>query len=92
MCWVALDRGIRQAIANARPGDLPRWTAARDAILEQVMTLGWSEERRAFVQEYDGTVLDASLLLMPLVGFITPRDPRWLSTLDAELDRAASAA
>lgn len=56
------------------------------------MTLGWSEERRAFVQEYDGTVLDASLLLMPLVGFITPRDPRWLSTLDAELDRAASAA
>ncbi|GHB74008.1 glucoamylase [Streptomyces cirratus] len=83
MCWVALDRGIRQAVATARPGDLARWTAARDAILNQVMTLGWSEERQAFVQEYDNTVLDASLLLMPLVGFITPKDPRWLSTLDA---------
>ncbi|OKK21890.1 glucoamylase [Streptomyces sp. CB00455] len=83
MCWVALDRGIRQATATARPADLPRWTAARNAILEQVMTRGWSEERRAFVQEYANTVLDASLLLMPLVGFITPNDPRWLSTLDA---------
>ncbi|MFF7176940.1 glycoside hydrolase family 15 protein [Streptomyces sp. NPDC008121] len=83
MCWVALDHGIRQATATARPADIARWTAARDAILEQVMTRGWSEERRAFVQEYDSTVLDASLLLMPLVGFITPTDPRWLSTLDA---------
>ncbi|MFJ3876479.1 glycoside hydrolase family 15 protein [Streptomyces sp. NPDC090077] len=86
MCWVALDRGIRQATVTARPGNLPRWTAARDAILEQIMTLGWSTERGAFVQEYDSTVLDASLLLMPLVGFITPGDPRWLSTLDA-MDR-----
>ncbi|MFD3938697.1 glycoside hydrolase family 15 protein [Streptomyces sp. NPDC058611] len=83
MCWVALDRGIRQATDTARPADLTRWTAARDAILEQIMTLGWSEERGAFVQEYENTVLDASLLLMPLVGFITPADPRWLSTLDA---------
>ncbi|RSS57762.1 glycoside hydrolase family 15 protein [Streptomyces sp. WAC07061] len=83
MCWVALDRGIRQAVANSRPCDLARWTATRDAILEQIMTLGWSEERQAFVQEYDNTVLDASLLLMPLVGFIAPKDPRWLSTLDA---------
>ncbi|MEU7602161.1 glycoside hydrolase family 15 protein [Streptomyces sp. NPDC040724] len=83
MCWVALDRGIRQATATARPADLIRWTAARDAILEQIMTLGWSEKRHAFVQEYDSTVLDASLLLMPMVGFIAPKDPRWLSTLDA---------
>ncbi|MEU8464536.1 glycoside hydrolase family 15 protein [Streptomyces sp. NPDC029003] len=83
MCWVAFDRGIRQAVANARPADLPRWTAERDAIMEQIMTRGWSAERRAFVQHYDSTVLDASLLLMPLVGFIAPKDPRWLSTLDA---------
>ncbi|MET9962268.1 glycoside hydrolase family 15 protein [Streptomyces sp. NPDC006326] len=83
MCWVAVDRGIRQATANARPGDLTRWTATRDAILHQVMTRGWSEERRAFVQHYGSTVLDASLLLMPLVGFVPPKDPRWLSTLDA---------
>ncbi|MGW6980460.1 glycoside hydrolase family 15 protein [Streptomyces sp. NPDC054932] len=83
MCWVALDRGIRQATELARPADIPRWTAARDAILQQIMTLGWSEERRAFVQHYDTTVLDASLLMMPLVGFIAPKDPRWLSTLEA---------
>ncbi|MFD9406547.1 glycoside hydrolase family 15 protein [Streptomyces sp. NPDC059989] len=83
MCWVAFDRGIRQAVANARPADLPRWTAVRDAIMEQIMTRGWSRERQAFVQHYRTTVLDASLLLMPLVGFIAPRDPRWLSTLDA---------
>ncbi|MFD9334627.1 glycoside hydrolase family 15 protein [Streptomyces sp. NPDC060028] len=83
MCWVAFDRGIRQAMANARPADLDRWTATRDAIMEQVMTRGWSTERKAFVQQYGSTVLDASLLLMPLVGFIAPKDLRWLSTLDA---------
>ncbi|AWZ03602.1 MULTISPECIES: glycoside hydrolase family 15 protein [unclassified Streptomyces] len=83
MCWVAFDRGIRQATANARPADLIRWTTARDTIMDQIMTRGWSEERRAFVQHYGSTVLDASLLLMPLVGFIAPTDPRWLSTLDA---------
>ncbi|MFD9307163.1 glycoside hydrolase family 15 protein [Streptomyces sp. NPDC060048] len=83
MCWVAFDRGIRQAVANARPADLTRWTAVRDAIMEQIMTRGWSAERQAFVQHYGSTVLDASLLLMPLVGFIAPKDPRWLSTLDA---------
>ncbi|MEV8531734.1 glycoside hydrolase family 15 protein [Streptomyces sp. NPDC051211] len=83
MCWVAFDRGIRQATALARPADLARWTASRDAIMDQIMTRGWSEERRAFVQHHGSTVLDASLLLMPLVGFISPKDPRWLSTLDA---------
>ncbi|WP_374772492.1 glycoside hydrolase family 15 protein [Streptomyces sp. NBC_01310] len=83
MCWVALDRGIRQATTLARPADVVRWTAARDAILQQIMTRGWSEERQAFVQHYGTTVLDASLLMMPLVGFITPNDPRWLSTLEA---------
>ncbi|MEU6892633.1 glycoside hydrolase family 15 protein [Streptomyces sp. NPDC046557] len=86
MCWVALDRGIRQAVATARPADLTRWTAVRDVLLDQIMTRGWSRERRAFVQRYDSSVLDASLLMMPLVGFIPPKDPRWLSTLDA-MDR-----
>ncbi|MFF8510152.1 glycoside hydrolase family 15 protein [Streptomyces sp. NPDC015492] len=86
MCWVALDRGIRLATAYARPADLGRWTAQRDAILVQVMERGWNPERRAFVQHYDSEVLDASLLLMPLVGFISPKAPSWLSTLDA-MDR-----
>ncbi|CAL9661970.1 Trehalase [Streptomyces sp. enrichment culture] len=83
MCWVAFDRAIRHATAFARPADVPRWTAARDAVFRQVMERGWSPERQAFVQHYDSQVLDASLLLMPLVGFIAPKDPRWLSTLDA---------
>ncbi|MGI5358904.1 glycoside hydrolase family 15 protein [Streptomyces sp. CA-252508] len=83
MCWTAFDRGIRLATALARPADVAGWTAARDAIFTQVMERGWSERRGAFVQHYDGEVLDASLLLMPVVGFLSPRDRRWLSTLDA---------
>ncbi|MER5197547.1 glycoside hydrolase family 15 protein [Streptomyces sp. NPDC002755] len=83
MCWTAFDRGIRLARDFARPADLSGWIAARDAILRQVMERGWSRRREAFVQHYGSEVLDASLLLMPAVGFITPRDPRWLSTLDA---------
>ncbi|MER7204412.1 glucoamylase [Streptomyces sp. CB01635] len=83
MCWTAFDRGIRVAQELARPADLTAWTAARDTILRQIMDRGWSEKRRAFVQHYGSDVLDASLLLMPGVRFVTPRDPRWLSTLDA---------
>ncbi|MDQ1034216.1 GH15 family glucan-1,4-alpha-glucosidase [Streptomyces sp. V3I8] len=83
MCWVAFDRGIRMARDFARPADIPEWTTARDDILRQVMERGWSTSRRSFVQNYEDTTLDASLLLMPSVGFISPKDPRWLSTLDA---------
>ncbi|MFD3943880.1 glycoside hydrolase family 15 protein [Streptomyces sp. NPDC058579] len=86
MCWVALDRGIRLATEYARPADLPRWIAQRDAILVQVMERGWNPDRQAFVQHYGSEVLDASLLLMPLVGFISPKAPSWLATLDA-MDR-----
>ena len=83
MSWVALDRAVRMARSLGRPGDLERWTTERDRIYEQIMEKGWSKERSAFVQAYDSQVLDASNLLMPLVGFIAPRDPMWLSTLDA---------
>ncbi|MBR7828493.1 glycoside hydrolase family 15 protein [Actinospica sp. MGRD01-02] len=83
MTWVAFDRGIRLARQFARPADLERWTGVRDAILEQILRRGWNSERKAFVQHYKTHVLDASLLLMPKVGFISPRDPDWLSTLRA---------
>ncbi|TNC29128.1 glycoside hydrolase family 15 protein [Amycolatopsis alkalitolerans] len=83
MSWVALDRGIRLAMAHGRPAPLERWTRERDAIYEQVMRQGWNEDRQAFVQHYHTEVLDAALLRMPTVGFVAPRDPRWLSTLDA---------
>ncbi|MBW1601538.1 glycoside hydrolase family 15 protein [Streptomyces sp. JJ66] len=83
MCWTALDRGIRLATKLARPADVPGWTAARDAIFRQIMERGFSPRRRAFVQHYGSDVLDASLLLMPAVGFLSPGDGRWLTTLDA---------
>jgi GH15 family glucan-1,4-alpha-glucosidase len=83
MSWVALDRAVRMARNHGRPGDLVRWITERDLIYQQIMEKGWSKERSAFVQAYDSRVLDASNLLMPLVGFVAPRDPMWLSTLDA---------
>ncbi|MEU6863821.1 glycoside hydrolase family 15 protein [Streptomyces sp. NPDC046876] len=90
MTWVALDRAIRLATAHARPTDLSRWLETRDAVFRQVVERGWSEERGAFVQHYDTDVLDASLLLMPRVGFLSPTDPDWLSTLDAMTDELVS--
>jgi GH15 family glucan-1,4-alpha-glucosidase len=83
MCWVALDRGIRLARLRGRPADIGRWTEQRDAIYAQIMADGWNPERGAFVQHDQTDVLDASLLVMPLMGFVAPRDPMWLSTLDA---------
>jgi GH15 family glucan-1,4-alpha-glucosidase len=83
MCWVAVERSIRMARQRGLPADLVQWMKHRDEIYEQIMERGWSDERGAFVQHYGSDVLDASLLLMPLVKFIAPTDPRWLSTLDA---------
>ena len=83
MSWVAMDRGLRLSERRGRPADVERWRDARDRIYAQIMDKGWSKERAAFVQHYGSDVLDASNLLMPLVGFVAPRDPMWLSTLDA---------
>ena len=82
-CWVALDRAIRLARVHGRPAAVSRWTEQRDRIYEQIMSKGWHSDRQAFVQHYDTDVLDASNLLMPLMGFVAPRDPMWLSTLTA---------
>ncbi|WP_438290594.1 glycoside hydrolase family 15 protein [Streptomyces sp. HUAS TT7] len=82
MCWVALERAIRMANRRGLPADLPRWQQSRDAIYRQIMARGWSAERGAFVQGLDDNVLDASLLMMPMAKFISPTDPKWLSTLD----------
>jgi GH15 family glucan-1,4-alpha-glucosidase len=83
MCWVALERGIQIARQRGLPADLDTWRATRDTVYHQIMSRGWNEKRQAFVQHFDTDVLDASLLLMPLVKFVAPTDPRWLSTLDA---------
>ncbi|HLK78795.1 MAG TPA: glycoside hydrolase family 15 protein [Streptosporangiaceae bacterium] len=84
--WVALDRAIRLAAERGRPADVARWTTERDAIYRQIMERGWNPKVGAFTQHYDTEVLDSSLLMMPLQGFIAPRDPMWLSTL-AAMDR-----
>ncbi len=86
MVWVALDRAVRMARDRGRPGNVDRWTSTRDAVYQQVMDKCWNRERGAFTQ-YPGTdVLDAANLLMPLVGFVAPKDPLWLSTLNAMND------
>ncbi|HSR85687.1 MAG TPA: glycoside hydrolase family 15 protein [Streptosporangiaceae bacterium] len=82
-CWVALDRAIRLAQKQGWPADIARWVIERDQIFNQIMTRGWNKRAKAFTQHYDTDVLDSSLLLMPLEGFITPTDPLWLSTLNA---------
>ncbi len=83
MCWVAVERAVRIARQRGLPADLYRWMAARDEIYDQIMARGWNADRGAFVQHYDTDVLDASVLLMPLVKFVAPTDPLWVSTLDA---------
>jgi GH15 family glucan-1,4-alpha-glucosidase len=90
MCWTALDNCLKMAEQFRRPANVELWTRARDMILEQVMERGWSQKEQALVQHYGGDVLDASLLIAPRVGFIAPRSPGWLSTLDAMDQRLVS--
>lgn len=86
MCWVALDRGLRLASKRSFPADYRQWRTARDAIYEQVQSQGWNPARRSFVQFYGSDRLDAACLMFPLVFFVSPSDPRMLSTL-AEIQR-----
>jgi GH15 family glucan-1,4-alpha-glucosidase len=81
--WTAFDRAIRLAAERGRPADLARWTQARDRVYNQIMDKGFNRDRQAFVQHYGSTVLDASLLRMVHVDFVSPTDPMWQSTLDA---------
>ena len=83
MCWVAVDRALRLAEKRSFPAPMPRWLGVRDAIYHQMHTEFWSEELQSFVQTKNGKTLDAACLLAPLVRFISPTDPRWLSTLRA---------
>ena len=83
MSWVAIERAVRVALQRGLPADIVRWQSVRDAIYHQIMAKGWNEEKQAFVQHYGAERLDAGVLVMPLVKFIAPTDPRWLTTLDA---------
>jgi GH15 family glucan-1,4-alpha-glucosidase len=81
LCWVALDRGIRLARKRSLPGPINRWMASRDTIYQDVYKNFWNEERKAFGQFKGSQEVDASSLVMPLVRFISPKDPRFLSHL-----------
>lgn len=82
MCWVAIDRALRLAFKRSFPADRARWSSVRDEIYLDVMRHGWNERRGAFAQSYGDDALDASVLIMPLVFFLSPTDPRLLKTLD----------
>ena len=82
MAWVAVDRGIRLTEKRSFPADVARWRQVRDDIYEEVQTKGWNEKKKAYTQSYGSDVLDASVLIMPLVFFAAPTDPRFVSTLE----------
>ncbi len=82
LSWVALERAGRISRQRGLPAGDGRWMAERDAIYEEIMEKGWNPEKKSFVQYYGSDALDASLLLMPLVKFVGPTDPRWIATLD----------
>jgi GH15 family glucan-1,4-alpha-glucosidase len=83
MCWVAFDRAIRLATKRSFPAPLAKWYETRDTIFQDIFTRFWDPGRGAFVQHVGATTLDAATLLMPLVRFVSPTDPRWISTLRA---------
>jgi GH15 family glucan-1,4-alpha-glucosidase len=87
MMWVALDRGVKLAEGNDLAGDTGHWRRERDELRAEVFKKGWSERLGAFKQSYEDDNLDASNLMMPIVGFLDGDDPRMLSTIDATLDR-----
>ena len=83
MCWVAFDRAIRLADKRSMSGPIAEWLAVRDTISDDIFTNFWDESQKSFVQYQGSNCLDASTLLMPLMRFISPVDPRWLFTMEA---------
>src|SRR3954452_2618075 len=87
MCWVALDRAIAIADQLHAEDRVDGWKATRDEIAEAVLAQGWSEEAGAFTQYFGSTALDASNLMLPIVGFLPADDHRMRGTIDAVADR-----
>jgi GH15 family glucan-1,4-alpha-glucosidase len=83
MAWVAFDRAIKSVERCGVEGPAKQWRTVRDAIHEQVCRQGFNDKLGAFVQSYDSERLDASLLMLPLVGFLPPSDPRIQGTVKA---------
>jgi GH15 family glucan-1,4-alpha-glucosidase len=83
MTWVAFDRAIRSAQSFSLPGPVDRWRELRERIHADVCHSGWNAKVGAFTQSYGADELDSSLLLLPLLGFLPPHDPRIVSTVNA---------
>lgn len=81
MCWVAVDRAMRMATKFSMPAPLEHWREVRDQIKHDIYDNFWDDEAGTFVQHKGSDAVDASTLLMPLVKFISPTDPYWLSTM-----------
>jgi GH15 family glucan-1,4-alpha-glucosidase len=82
MAWVAFDRAVRAMEEWGREGPLERWRAIRDEIRDDVERHAWNAERGAYVQSYGSSEVDASVLLLPTVGFLPADDPRFVSTVE----------
>ena len=89
MSWVAVERAMRMAGHRGRPAPLDRWRKLRDEIHDALIDEGYNGEIGAFTQVLGGDTVDASILLAPLVKFVSPTDPMWISTLDVIGDRLA---
>ncbi|GLQ53973.1 glycoside hydrolase family 15 protein [Devosia nitrariae] len=83
MAWVAFDRGVKAVEDYGLSGPVDRWHKVRGEIRDDILANGWNEKRGSFVQYYGGDALDASLLLIPSVGFLPPDDPRVIATVEA---------
>jgi GH15 family glucan-1,4-alpha-glucosidase len=83
MCWLAMDRGLTIARRYGFTADLKKWEKTRDKIKQEVLKKGWNEEKKTFVQHYETNALDASNLLLPILGFLSHDDRRVLSTIEA---------
>lgn len=83
MAWVAMDRAVQACKNFGLPGDLAHWCRVRDRIHAEVCARGFNQKRGAFVQSFESDKLDASLLMVPMVGFLPINDPRVQSTIKA---------
>jgi len=83
MVWAAFDRAVRAVERHGLPGDVERWREVRDRVRNEVLAEGYDPDRNSFTQHYATQEVDASLLMLPLVGFIDADDPRMLGTIEA---------
>jgi GH15 family glucan-1,4-alpha-glucosidase len=87
MCWVALDRAVELADLIGAGDRVEKWRMTRDQIREAILDEGWSDAAGAFTQSFGSNDLDASNLMMPIVGFLPATDPKMLATIDATAER-----